>query len=425
MRVAILALLLLVLIPEKGHSMSNFWFVKNTKILAKSVDKQTSTKNIKKITNVPSLDQIASVNTQNLVSSGLDSGNDLLNDNSVFSYKINTSSAGSSVQSQQVALVPSLIFQQGLFYGFASMLLLLNLVCFFLFSEKTFLYFSVLLTALSVLLFFEEGLPSLLFTEDATSTYGMTLRLSLLAVFTGIVGVFSEIYLSLKEHFKTIKYVGGTLFVIASISFLFYSFTQNIAFAEIASIFFFGVLLTYFFTGVLLFARKNYAKFYVIASFVPLLFGIDFFVLSPMGVEFLGAGLGHLKAALIAQMIILTYAIFYRMQSIKEENELRQIEMRIFLKRQEVLTARQKTEKLVEDVYLENLIMHYDLDGMEIKLLQYISEGKQNAKIARKLKVTESEVEELTKDLYQKLEISEQIQQDYRMVEQQPDYIHN
>ena len=59
--------------------------------------------------------------------------------------------------------------------------------------------------------------------------------------------------------------------------------------------------------------------------------------------------------------------------------------------------------KLMEDVYLENLIMHYDLDGLEIKLLQYISEGKDNTKIARKLKTTEAEVEELTKELYQKL----------------------
>ena len=69
--------------------------------------------------------------------------------------------------------------------------------------------------------------------------------------------------------------------------------------------------------------------------------------------------------------------------------------------------------------------MHYDLDGLEIKLLQYISEGKENSKIARKLKTNEHEVEELTKELYKKLEISEQIQQDYRLVDSQPDYIYN
>ena len=79
----------------------------------------------------------------------------------------------------------------------------------------------------------------------------------------------------------------------------------------------------------------------------------------------------------------------------------------------------------MEEVYLENLIMHYDLDGFEIKLLQYISEGKDNTKIARKLKTTVAEIEEQTKELYQKLEISEHIQEDYRMVDAQADYIYN
>ena len=98
--------------------------------------------------------------------------------------------------------------------------------------------------------------------------------------------------------------------------------------------------------------------------------------------------------------------------------------MRIFLKRQEAMT-RQSVERLMEDMYLENLIMHYDLNGVEIKLLQYISEGKENTKIARKLKLTEEDVEELTKELYHKLEISEHIQEDHRMVDSQPDYIYN
>ena len=57
--------------------------------------------------------------------------------------------------------------------------------------------------------------------------------------------------------------------------------------------------------------------------------------------------------------------------------------------------------------------------------MQYISEGKDNAKIARKLNTTEADIEDMTKELYEKLEIGEQIQQDYRMVEQQPDYIYN
>jgi DNA-binding NarL/FixJ family response regulator len=112
------------------------------------------------------------------------------------------------------------------------------------------------------------------------------------------------------------------------------------------------------------------------------------------------------------------------MQAVKDESEIRQTEMQIFLEGQDVVT-RNHVEKMVEDVYLENLIMQYDLNGFEIKLLQYISEGKANKKIANKLKIKENDVVDYTKDLYKKLQISEHIEDDYNLLENQPDFIYN
>ena len=130
----------------------------------------------------------------------------------------------------------------------------------------------------------------------------------------------------------------------------------------------------------------------MIALAIPLLFSLDFFVFKKLGIDFLSTENSHLKAATIVEMFLMTFAIVYRMRAIKEEYDMRQTEMRIFLKRQEVLN-RTNTQELMQDMHLENLIMQYDLDGLEIKLLQYISEGKDNTKIARKLKTTEREIE--------------------------------
>ena len=123
-------------------------------------------------------------------------------------------------------------------------------------------------------------------------------------------------------------------------------------------------------------------------------------------------------------MLVLSYAIMYRMRSIKEEKELMSTEMRIYLKRIETL-SRGAALMESEEAYMENLIDHYDLDNTETRLLQYVSEGKENHKIARILNLSEREVERLTLNLYRKLEIAEQIQDDYRMLDQQPDYIYN
>lgn len=323
---------------------------------------------------------------------------------------------------ENASMDAAVLFRQGMFYGFAVMLVLLNLTCFFLFEEKTFLYYSLCLAGFALLLFFSDGISELFFVDFASS---LALETTLLIIAIGLHAIFASKFLTLKEFAPKLKWVSLFMITVATIACAFEWFTHNSIFSQIAHLSLFAIAASYFLIGVSLFSRKNYAKFYVIATFIPLLFSVDFFILRPMGIEFLGTDGGHIKAAAIAEMIILTYGIMYRMQAVKEENELRQVEMRIFLKRQEVLNARRKTEKLVEDVYLENLIMHYDLDGLEIKLLQYISEGKDNTKIARKLKTTVVEVEELTKELYEKLEIGEQVQQDYRLVDQQPDYIYN
>jgi hypothetical protein len=116
---------------------------------------------------------------------------------------------------------------------------------------------------------------------------------------------------------------------------------------------------------------------------IPLMLVLDYFVLQVIGINFLNVSLTIVKASFFINVLLMTYAILYRMKDIKEQTAARKIEMEIFLKKQEIM-ERDNIIKLTEDVYLENLIMQYDLDGLEIKLLQYISDGKENKKIAKK-----------------------------------------
>ncbi len=314
------------------------------------------------------------------------------------------------------------LFNQGLFYGFALTIVLLNLVCFFVFDEILFVKFSAVVAGLMIALFFTEGLFPLVGIGGILQVQIMQSTLLFFAI--GLHCLFADKYLTIKEYFPKLSQISlaafGLSFLLITTSWI----NGNEVLANISNILMFATLSIYFLAGILLFSKKNYAKFYVIGTFIPLLFSIDYFVLNPFGIDFLFTEPVHLKIATLFEVLLLSYAILYRMQAVKEEGELRQTEMRIFLKRQDVMT-RNQVEQLVEDVYLENLIMQYDLDGLEIKLLQYISEGKENAKIARKLKLTEAEVVDYTKDLYKKLEISEHIQEDYRLLDNQPDYIYN
>ena len=317
---------------------------------------------------------------------------------------------------------PKELFYQGIFYGFILMLILLNGACYFVFEEKVFLHFSGTLVLLAAVLFYNDGLFNLTGMELMVESW--LVQATLLFAAVGLAALFSYNYLNIKDFFPKLKGLTFALLGISLVLLVSAWISKNELLSSISNSVLLSVLISYFIAGMFLFSKKNYAKFYVIACCIPLLFSVDFFVFQSFGIDFLYTETIHMKIAVILEVLLLTYGITYRMKAIKEEIELRQTEMRIFIKRKEMMN-RENITNLMKDVYLENLIMQYDLDGLEIKLLQYISEGVENPKIARKLKMTEANVEELTNELYEKLEIREQIKEDHRMVDNQPDYIYN
>jgi len=157
---------------------------------------------------------------------------------------------------------------------------------------------------------------------------------------------------------------------------------------------------------------------------IPLLLVLDYFVLQVIGINFLNVSLTAVKVSFFINVMLMTYAILFRMKDIKEETAARKTEMEIFLNKEKMM-ERDNIIKLTEEMYLENLIMQYDLDGLEIKLLQYISEGKENKKIAKKLNTSEIEIEEMTRNLYNKIQIGEAVQEDVNLLNLQPDFLYN
>jgi DNA-binding CsgD family transcriptional regulator len=314
------------------------------------------------------------------------------------------------------------LFMTGFFYGFLLMVILVNFICYVLFSDKVFGYFGLALIAFAGLFFNADNLVSLFIFD--ISTINIPLTTTLLCLTMGLISLFSSNYLSIKDSFPKLSNLTIPLFVFTAIMALSTWFTDNSLFEIIANMISFILIGIYFSASILLFNKKKYAKLYVIATCIPFLISIDYFLLTSFGVELLSNHIKQVKTAFFIEILVMTYAIIYRMQVIKEENIIQKTEMQLFLKRQETL-SRDSIVRKNEDVYLENLIMHYDLDGLEIKLLQYISEGKTNKKIAKKLNTTITDVKHLRKSLYHKLEISEAVKEDYELLDSQPDYLYN
>lgn len=314
------------------------------------------------------------------------------------------------------------LFLKGSFYGAISIILLLNIVSFFLFEEKIFGYFGLAVTGTVLLFFGEDNLSSILFQDNLFK--GTALTTTILCATAGLVALYSSQYLTIKEYFPKLKTFTTPLFLVAAGLSVTHWFVDNAMLPVAVNIIAFTLLTCYFGGGILLFLKNNYSKFYVLGMAIPLLLVLDYFVLQVIGVNFLNVSLTIVKASFFINVLLMTYAILYRMKDIKEETAARKTEMEIFLNKEKMM-ERDNIIKITEEMYLENLIMQYDLDGIEIKLLQYISEGKENKKIAKKLNTSEIEIEEMTRSLYHKIQIEEAVQEDVNLLNLQPDFLYN
>ena len=314
------------------------------------------------------------------------------------------------------------VFFKGTFYGAVGIILLLNLVCFFLFEEKIFGYFGLAVTGTLLLFFVEESFAGILFQNTIFKDSSFTT--TILCVTAGLVALFASKYLSIKEYFPKLKTFSTPLFVVAAGLSATHWFIDNAMLPVAVNSISFALLACYFGIGMMLFSKNNYSKFYVLGMALPLLLVLDYFVLQVIGIDFLSVSLTLVKASFFINVMLMTYAILYRMKDIKEQTAVHKAEMELFLKKEKMM-ERENIIELTEELYLENLIMQYDLDGLEIKLLQYISEGKENSKIAKKLNTNEVEIEEMTRNLYHKIQIEEAVQQDVDLLKLQPDFLYN
>ena len=328
----------------------------------------------------------------------------------------------SEVSQKSEIITSGSLFLKGVFYGAISIILLLNMISFFLFEEKVFGYFGLAVTGTLLLLFGEDNLSGLLFQDTLIKGTGITT--TILCATAGLVALYSSQYLTIKEYFPKLKTFTVPLFLVAAGLSVTHWFVDNAMLPVAVNIISFTLLTCYFAGGIMLFLKNNYSKFYVLGMAIPLLLVLDYFVLQVIGINFLNVSLTAVKASFFINVLLMTYAILFRMKDIKEETAARKTEMEIFLNKEKMM-ERDNIIKLTEEMYLENLIMQYDLDGLEIKLLQYISEGKENKKIAKKLNTSEIEIEEMTRSLYNKIQIEEAVQEDVNLLNLQPDFLYN
>lgn len=287
----------------------------------------------------------------------------------------------------------------GLYYGFAIVIIILNFFYYFNFKENTFLFYSLFLIGVTGSLFYRDGIFNLLFNNKWIVTNGENI-LHFIAV--GFGGLFASVYLRHEIHFPRLKFYTFTILCLTAIFFTLHSVTTNFIWFVAAELFGISILAIYWISSILLFNKDTFYAFFAIAYSLILLLAIDFFILPLLGLPYLGITTVFMKTASVFEMLILSFAVVYRMRILHHENY--QFQMALFEHTTQIEKLEVELSKLKAGE--KNKITASILNAREVEILTMISNGIPTKEMADRLFVSINTIKYHIKNLYDKLEIS-------------------
>lgn len=291
------------------------------------------------------------------------------------------------------------LLSSGLYYGFTLMVIVMNLFYFFSMKEKSFLHYSIFLFFISAAIFQRDGFLQLFFGGD----FYISTHLEILThFFVAVSGtVFAIDYLNMESYWKHYKLLLFSLNGLILLSFLLFLGTDEFFWLKVSEVLTISILIIIWVTGVFMFRKNNYSKIFVLAYCAILFMAFDFFISPLMGWANLGITTKYLKIGGIVEMLLLSYAVVYRMRVIHKDHKV--MVKQLYAYTNQLNSLEEELEKL--NAGKENEITTDVLSSREIEILELIAAGRINKEIAEELFISINTVKYHTKKLYAKLNI--------------------
>lgn len=286
-----------------------------------------------------------------------------------------------------------ILLVNGFYYGFAFLVIVYNMFYFIIFKDKVFLYYSIFLASMSFGVFTMDGMLNF-YDFSATSKNILMIVNYILLAFASSKFVDKYLFLSIYyPKIKKISFIIGYIIILSGLLFLFF---RNYYFLLILNILVFSLLFIYWLISVILFNKNFYNKILTIGYVIILFSAIDFFILKFLGVSIINTNAFNIKIGAFLEMIILSIAVLYRMNTLKEENKFM---------RNEIVTFSKQFEKQnnFEKDNIDNAILK--LSHRESEIFDLLVSGKSNKEIASELNISVNTVKFHVKNIYEKLKI--------------------
>ena len=288
-------------------------------------------------------------------------------------------------------------FVNGVYYGFALMVLIVNVFFYFSIKDKTFLFYCFFLISITLALLDYDGVLKNVIPINL-SLYGSIIIHYLIPVFGAI---FANQFLNIKYYLPKSNKMGLYLLAAAFINYLVFLIYKNYIFVAIADTFSLLVLLHYWIIAVVILKKHQFAKFFVIGYSLVLFSAFLYVIPLAWGLNTFFATLQSIKFGALFEMLILTYAITYRVQILQTENSRIKQQIKNYLDQIEKLETNNSTEKKFEALIKKN-----NLSEREADVLQLIFKGYNNQKISDELFISLNTVKYHIRNIYEKLNIN-------------------
>ncbi len=308
-------------------------------------------------------------------------------------FPITISSEGTFAKNDKLTLLGI-----GFFYGTSVALLIATLIFYFIVKNRKFLFFAYIILAILASVIAQDNILNFLDLNIGNVFY-------LEAIGHYCVGVlamlFMVLYLKLRKGQHWVKWAIYTTVSISSLSLLYFFFTQNLVALILINAC--SILATAFLWILFLIISKG-VKRYVLSFIyvVNLFFLLNVFIFQLLGIKiferstFDGAAIALLNFTLIAVLLLLS---FYNIQTM---GLIMKNKIKKYVEELKELNAYKNVQDANDD-YLESLINQFNLENIEVKILDDISKGLSNEHIASQYNLTPERVNEITKSLYTKL----------------------
>lgn len=304
----------------------------------------------------------------------------------------------------------------GLFYGFAIIVFLINILFYINTKNLFFLFYCFLLLSTTLILFeLDNGFYVLFGNSSYIKHIDLCLHISLAIA----VLLFTGKAILINTYYSKLKYIGIGLIITNIVFYVLYVITDELFWYSTGTSINIVILLIYGIAAITLFKKESYARFLVIGYSVFLVFSLLYDFPVQYGMLDIGITEWLLKIGALLEMIVFLYAISYRHKKVEAEKEiineklqkqlesqklirLENEEFRIELK--EIKEDQKKKDLQGKRMYLE-FSKKYELTPRESDIGELLLKGYSNKEIAGHLEIKITTIKHHTTSIFVKLDI--------------------